>query len=217
MRGSRIVQLDLDGIASECAIPAGFVADADRYYEIVDMRNDAGDFFTVGQSDGGGRRLEIWIEHVRFEFDGGIFFGDASKIAVGRVAILAAAGTFEEGFAFFEAAGEEFFDGVSRGYAGGLQRFFGARVEVCGDVCDLIFGSGQWGHAFVRAAVFDDFADEVAIDVVGENCGADEVGAAGAGGVGTMAEAAGLRELFLSSRGRFSGSLLGVRLLRMGA
>jgi len=91
---------------------------------------------------------------VCFEFDGGIFLGDAGEIAVGRMAILAATGTFEEGFAFFETAGEKFFDGVSRGYAGGLQRFFGARVEVCGDVRDLVFRGGQWGHAFVRAAVF---------------------------------------------------------------
>ena len=99
------------------------------------------------------------------------------------MAILAATGTFEEGFAFFETAGEKFFDGVSRGYAGGLERFFGARVEICSDVRDLVFRGGQWGHAFVRAAVFNDFADEVAIDVVGENCGADQVGAAGASGV----------------------------------
>ena len=45
---------------------------------------------------------------------------------------------------------------------------------------------------------------------------ADKVGAAGAGGIGAMAETAGLRELFLASRSSFGSSLLGVRLLRMG-
>jgi hypothetical protein len=154
---------------------------------------------------------------VRFEFDGGIFFGDASEIAVGRVTILASARACKESFAFFEIAREKFFDGILRGYAGGLERFFGARVEVCSDVRDLIIGGRHRRHAFIRAAVFNDFADEVAVDVVGENGGADKVRAAGASGVRAMAETAGLRELFLSSFGCGARLLLGVRLLRIGA
>jgi len=67
---------------------------------------------------------------------------------------------------------------------------------------------GQWRHAFVRAAIFNDFADEVAIHVRGRECGADEVGATAPVSVRAMAESAGLRELFLSSLGCFSGSLL---------
>ena len=97
MSSGRIVEFDLDAVTREGAIPARFITDADGYYEIVDVRNDAGDFFAIRQSDGGGRRLEIGVKHVGLEFDGGIFFRDAREISFGRMAILAAAGSFEEG------------------------------------------------------------------------------------------------------------------------
>jgi len=67
------------------------------------------------------------------------------------------------------------------------------------DIGDLLRGGGKRGHAFVRAAVADDFADEVAVDVVSDERGSDEIRATGARGIRTVAKTAGLLELLAAT------------------
>jgi hypothetical protein len=49
---------------------------------------------------------------------------------------------------------------------GRLQTFFGARVEIGGDIKYLRIGERKRGHAFINAAEANDFTDLVTFDVM---------------------------------------------------
>src|SRR3984893_13617731 len=109
--------------------------------------------------------------------------------------IFAAAGSLEEGFAGFGVGGQQLLDWIDLGNFGGAERFCRARVEKGGDVGDLFVGEGHRWHALVGSAVANDLADEIALDVVGDQRRANQGGAAGAGGIRAVTKSAGLLEL----------------------
>ena len=199
MGGERIFEFEFHFVAREGTVPAIGVVNANADDEVIEVRDDSGQLFAIGQSDGGEDRFRPRIKHMRFQFNGRVFVGDAGEIAGGRVTILTAPGAFKEGFSFIRVAGEKFVRRVIGGNLRGFQRGLGASVEEGSDVGNLVGGQGKRRHAFVHTTVADHFADEFAFLVVGDERGAHQIGAAGAGGVGTMAEAAGLQKLLAAA------------------
>jgi hypothetical protein len=114
------------------------------------------------------------------------------------MAIAAAAWAVEESFAGFEIAGEQFFDRVSFGNTRGLDSVMLPGVKIRNDVRDLFGGHINCGHAFVGAALMNDGADQIAFDVMCDERRANQIGAAGAGGVSAVAESAGLLKLLVA-------------------
>src|SRR5215831_1648374 len=115
------------------------------------------------------------------------------------MAILAAARTLEKRFALLRVAGKEFFDGIGCRDTGGIDGLFRASVKIGGDIRDLLRSRGKRRHAFVRPAVSNDFADQIAFDVVRYKGRSHQIGATSAGRVGAMAECTSLRKEFLAA------------------
>jgi hypothetical protein len=76
------------------------------------------------------------------------------------------------------------------------------QVQEGHDVLDGVVGQWQGRHAVVRTAAADHGSDQVAGRILGNQWRAHQVGRPPAGGILTMAEAAGLYELFLAPRRR---------------
>ncbi len=188
MRGQGVVEFDLGGGFGEGAIPAIRRDDGDVVIVVVCERSR--EDLPIGESDFGGDGLGGGgMEELEFELERLIFRGDAFEVARGGVA--GSARGSEVGFARGGIAGVEFGERVVLRDGVRVQRDIGLVVEECGDIGDLGIGE-RWEsrHAFIGAAVADDGADRVAVRVVTEGDGADQVRGAAAGGVLAVAEAA---------------------------
>src|SRR5215472_9979314 len=109
--------------------------------------------------------------------------------------ILATTGAVEKGLSRVGIAGKQLFNRIRPGNAGRLDRFQSPRMQKSGDIGYLFVGHcGCRRHAFIRAAVANDFADDVSVDVMSDERRADKIGTARAGGIGAMAESTGLLE-----------------------
>lgn len=190
----------------EGVFEAGLVSDGDA--EIVELVQDAGIGFAGGERDDGGFAGAVEAFGIGGAARAGVEEGflqkvgreagaDVGEIAGGGVAAGAAAFAVEIGFAGFGVAGDEVQDLIAATVGGELVAGF----EKGRDVGDLGGrGGGEGGHAFVGAAVEDDGADVVAVVVVEDEGGADEIGAAlAAFGVGAVAEAAGGDEFLFAA------------------
>src|SRR6266566_2799008 len=113
--------------------------------------------------------------------------------------ILAAAGAVEKGLSRVGIAGKQLLNGIRPWNAGRLDRLGSARMQKRGDIGYLfIRHCDHRRHSLIRAAVTNDFADEVSVDVMSDERRADKIGTARAGGIGAMAESTGLLEQLTS-------------------
>jgi len=216
MGGERIMELNLHSVARERTIPAGGIAQAD--HEIVGVHHLSFDLLARGKrNDGCGAWTFFsvaWVKHARFELDGRIFGGYASKIAGGRMTALATASSIEESFAGVSVAAEQFLDGIGSWNSGRLEPFLGTLMQKGGDIRHLLIRHvGQGRHAFVGTAAANHFANLVTLDVVSDKRRADQIRSARACGVGAVAESAGFRELLATA---LDGGIFRSGILRSG-
>src|SRR6266516_4202958 len=121
--------------------------------------------------------------------------------------ILAAAGAVEKGLSRVGIAGKQLLNWIRPWNAGRFDRFDSARVQKRGNIGNLfIRHCGHRRHALIRAAVTNDFSDEVSVYVMSDERRADKIGTARSSGIGAMAESTGLFEQLASPIG--SGGIL---------
>src|SRR6266852_272511 len=198
MRRQPILQFRFHAVAPEGAKRTGRVAQ--RNHKFVNVLYRAFHLFAGSQSHHRRGVFASRIKHPRLQLDGRVLAGDSREIAAGRVAIFAATGSVEIGFAGFSVAGEEFLHGIRLGDAGRFDSLGGTRVQEGGNVAHLIVRQRHGRHALVRAPLSNHFAKQVSLNVMGHQRRANQVRPANARGVRSVTESAGLLELPLTAR-----------------
>lgn len=200
MSGEPVFDFDGDRVGWPGAIVSGIIVDRD--IDVVDLLERAGDRFAVVLNgdfafDTGAK---AGPDEAALELIGGRELG-ADMGEVSGVARLAVG--FEVGFTSFGISGDD----VQPFVESAVGDQFDLQVQVLGDVVELFLREvWEGGHAAVDGALRDQRADLVALFIMKDESGADEVGAFGSAGFFAVAEAAvGLVETLATGGGGLVG------------
>src|SRR5467141_3331119 len=193
----RILQFNFHPFAQERPIPTGVVAQ--RNHKIIGVRQRTLDLLAGGQRHYRDGVLATGIKHAGFEIDGGVLGSDGGQIARGGMTAFAATGSIEIRLSGLRIAGEQLLDWIRTWDFPRSYPFDSTRVQICGYVQHLLVGHRHCGHAFIRAAETNDFANLVTLHVMSHKRRADKVRPPSTCGIRAMTESTRLLELFVSA------------------